>query len=219
MNQYCRQAKVLSIKPWVCMSKYQIHLRRTGRCGTRGKAYPTTVGCATAFALVCILQIQFDLSKYNFPLSCLLWALALGAFAGMTAVAAAQTYYESKNAPLASNLIALGVAIAAFAALYIAGGSAGEVSERAAMRVLAAIFVSLVAFVMIAGRRSDETDFVRGCCWRWSYFIALLQRFALAGASGCRRGGELSADRPARSAAISDTIRSFGISAVVSYFA
>ena len=39
------------------------------RCGTRGKAYPTTVGCATAFALVCILQIQFDLSKYNFPSS------------------------------------------------------------------------------------------------------------------------------------------------------
>lgn len=154
--------------------------------GRAAKAYPTTVGYATAFALVCILQIQFDLSKYNFPLSCLLWALALGAFAGMTAVAAAQTYYESKNAPLASNLIALGVAIAAFAALYIAGGSAGEVSERAAMRVLAAIFVSLVAFVMIAGRRSDETDFVRALFMAHkSYFIALLYGLvALAGASG-----------------------------------
>ena len=54
------------------------------------------------------------------------------------------------------------------------------------MRVLATIFVSLVAFVMIAGRRSDETDFVRALFMAHkSYFIALLYGLvALAGASG-----------------------------------
>ena len=62
------------------------------------------------------------------------------------------------------------------------------------MRVLAAIFVSLVAFVMIAGRRSDgETDFVRAVGLYGAQVVfhrAVVRPFvALAGASGVAGAG------------------------------
>lgn len=154
--------------------------------GRAAKAYPTTVGCAVAFALICLLQIQFDLSDYSFALGCVQWALALGALAGMTAVAAAQTYMTAKNAPLLSNLIALGITVITFVLLYVSGGADQELSQSAAMRVMAAIFIALVAFIIIAGRPSRETDFTRSLFMAHkSFFIALLYGLvALAGASG-----------------------------------
>lgn len=154
--------------------------------GRAAKAYPAAVGCAVAFALIYILQIQFDLSDYRFIINCMLWALALGAIAGMAAVAAAQTYTKAKNASLAANLIALAIALATFALLYLSGNADRELTERVVMRVAAAIFVSLVAFVVIAGKPSDETDFPRAMFMTHkSYFIALLYGLvALGGASG-----------------------------------
>lgn len=156
-----------------------------GGAGRAAKAYPTTVGCAVAYAIICLLRIQFELVNYNFILDCMLWALALGAIAGMTAVAAAQTYSKSKNATLAANLAALGIVVITFIILYVTGNTEGRISEQAGMRMLAAVFVLLVSFVIIAGRRSDETDFVRSLFMAHkSFFIALLYGLvALAGAS------------------------------------
>lgn len=154
--------------------------------GRAAKAYPATVLCAVAFAVISLLQIQFDLSRYEFVLSCMKWALALGAIFGMAAVAAQECYFSQKNAPLASNLLALGVAVIVYIALYLSGAGEGRVSETAGMRVLAAMFVSIVAYVMIAGRRSEETDFVRSLFMAHkSFFIAFIYGLvALVGASG-----------------------------------
>jgi hypothetical protein len=154
------------------------------------KTFPVTVGCAAAFTVIVLIRIQYSWSSealYDYIFTCAQWSLALGALLGMTAVAVSQVYMRAKSSNAALNVFAAASVVVTFTALYFGGETqVNGISQISALRVSAAMFVSLVAFVVIIGHPSDETDFTSSLFMvHKSFFIALLYGLvALGGASG-----------------------------------
>ncbi|SHJ49683.1 protein of unknown function [Hathewaya proteolytica DSM 3090] len=164
---------------------------------TAFKTFPISIASALAFAIVTIIRIQLnwnDQEPYNFLLNCINWGLALGAIFGLAAIAAARSWYNNKEAFIIANLLSALVVILTVVLLCIFGGakvSLGgstytEISQIAQSRVIVAILVSFIAFIIIASYAKNESDFSRSFFMtEKAFFIAMLYGLVImGGASG-----------------------------------
>lgn len=148
------------------------------------RAFPASIGCALAFAVVTAVRIQLDWPQqepYNFLYNCLHWSFAFGAVSGMAAVTVAHSRFNTAKAFITANLLVAAAAAAAFLGLYFFGGTVRNgydyavVSDLAAARVGAAILVSFIAFVILAGDPRDRSDFTASFFMAHkAFFIALI---------------------------------------------
>lgn len=156
------------------------------------QTFPAAIACAFAFAVVTMIRIQLDWpgqEAYNFLFNCLHWAFALGAVFSLAATTAAHSRYPGAKAFWIANLSGLGAAAAAFLALYLFGETitAGvsqyqTISSLAAARVGSAVFVSFLAFIVLAGYPKEQSDFSRSLFMtQKAFFIALLYGAVLMG--------------------------------------
>lgn len=158
--------------------------------------FPAAMGSAVAFAIVTMIRIQMDWPQqeaYNFLFNCLHLSFALGAILGLGAVAYEKCKYDdSKKFILANLVVAVAVGVA-FLLLYNFGGTKLEppgriirVTNLAAARMGVAMGVSFLAFIVLAGRSSDESDFSRSLFMTHkAFFIASIYGGVIElGASG-----------------------------------
>ncbi len=156
------------------------------------QTFPATIACAFAFAVVTMIRIQLDWPEqeaYNFLFNCLHWAFALGAIFSLAATTAAHSRYPGAKAFWIANLSGLAAAAAAFLALYLSGNTETigasqyqTISSLAAARVGAAIFVSFLAFIVLAGCPKERSDFSRSLFMtQKAFFIALIYGAVLMG--------------------------------------
>ncbi|HOR86501.1 MAG TPA: DUF4153 domain-containing protein [Bacillota bacterium] len=161
------------------------------------QTFPVSIACALAFAAVTIIRIQLDWPQQeplNFLFNCLHWAFAVGALFSLAIITGAQSRFNDARAFLISNLLGAGAAMLTFLLMYFFGGTDpaiegsryAMVSSLAAARAGAAIFVSFLAFIMLAGYPKEQSDFARSFFMTHkAFFIALLYGLVImGGASG-----------------------------------
>lgn len=161
------------------------------------QTFPAAIACALAFAIVTMIRIQLawpQQEPYNFLFNCLHWSFALGAIFSLTAIIVAQSYYNQRKAFLTANLLGILAAVVTFLVLYLfcgtdpnlTGSRYAVLSSLAIARVSAAMLVSFLAFIILAGYPKDQSDFARSFFMTIkAFFIALLYGLViLAGASG-----------------------------------
>lgn len=125
------------------------------------QAFPATIGCALALAIVFLVRIQLDWPRMQIaPLlfNSLGWALALGALSSLALVTAAQSRLNQPKAFWAANLLGGLIALATFLILFLPGG---RVSGLAASRIGVLLLVSFLVFIILAGYPKDQSDFAR----------------------------------------------------------
>jgi len=161
------------------------------------QTFPASIACALAFAAVTIIRIQLDWPQQeplNFLFNCLHWAFAVGAIFSLAIITGAQIRFNQARAFLISNLLGAAAAILTFLLMYFFGGTDpvmegyryAMVSSLAASRAGAAISVSFLAFIILAGYPKEQSDFARSFFMTHkAFFIALLYGVVImAGASG-----------------------------------
>jgi hypothetical protein len=155
--------------------------------------FPASVACAGGFALVTIVRIHLEWPEqeaFNFLFGCLHWAFALGAVFGLAAVTGAQSRGRHAKDFLIANLATGGVTAAAFGLLLAFGqripmetyARVTRMSEMAIARMGVAVFISLMAFIWLAGYPKEKSDFSRAFFMTHkAFFIALLYGLVLMG--------------------------------------
>jgi hypothetical protein len=158
------------------------------------KTFPAAVGCAGGFSAVTLVRIFLDWPRndaYNFLFSCLHWAFALGAILGLAALTCAYSRGTNRREFLAANAFALAAAGLALVLLLFFGAVAGgneqhvlSLSQMAQARMSVLIFVSLMAFIWLAGRPKEHSDFSRAFFMvHRAFFVALLYSLTVWGGS------------------------------------
>lgn len=161
------------------------------------KTFPSAIGCAAGFAFVTLVRIHLEWSQqapYNFLFNCLHWSFALGALISLPLITYAQSRVNTPKAFKLANFAGVAAAAVTFALLYsfaesdpsLGGYMVASVSATAAARVGAAMFVSILAFIVFAGYPEEKSDFTRAFFMTHkAFFIASLYGgVVLAGASG-----------------------------------
>lgn len=161
------------------------------------QTFPASIGFAFAFSVVTMIRIQLDWpaqESYNFLFNCLHWSFALGAIFSLTTITAANSRLNTPKAFWGANVLSIVVVALAFLLLYQFGRApmdagiktALRVSEIAGMRISAAIFVSYIIFIILAGYPKDQSDFASSFLMSHkAFFIALIYGgVIMAGASG-----------------------------------
>lgn len=150
------------------------------------KTFPAAIASALAFAIVTMVRIQLDWPEqeaYNFLFNCLHLSFALGAIFSLTAITAAQSRYNDAKSFLIANLMGIVVVVATFLMLYFFGGTDpsvdasryARVTVLAAARVSAAMLVSFLAFIVLAGYPKEQSDFSRSFFMTHkAFFIAMI---------------------------------------------
>ena len=159
--------------------------------------FPVSIGSAIAFALVTIIRIQLDWSyqePYNFLFNCLHWSFALGAIFSLASITAAQSRFNTKRAFLGANIAGVLAIIITFILLYFLGGQNALITDTrydvvsilASARVMAAILISLLIFIVLAGYPKEESNFARSLFMTHkAFFIAAFYGLVImAGVSG-----------------------------------
>ncbi|MHC1717730.1 MAG: DUF4153 domain-containing protein [Acidaminococcaceae bacterium] len=161
-----------------------------------GKAFtnfPTAIACAAAFTAVTMVRIYLDWPQqkdYVFLFNCLHWSLGFGAIFSTTAITAVQSRYNDKQAFVLANMVGIIAAVIAFGSLFIWGGRAPEVgqistnvlSDLAEMRIVVAMFVSFLAFLIFAGSPKEEPDLAKSLFMTHkAFFISTIYGFVLWG--------------------------------------
>ena len=134
------------------------------------ETYPATIAFAFAFSVVTMVRIQLDWPEqeaYNFLFNCLHWTFAFGAIFSLAAITAAKSRFDGKNPFLIANVLSLVIALITFLLLYTFGlysegldvARSTRLSNLAIARVTAAIVVSFIAFILLAGQKKDQSDF------------------------------------------------------------
>ena len=124
--------------------------------------FPAAIACAAAFTAVTMVRIYLDWPQqkdYLFLFNCLHWSLGFGAIFSTTAITAVQSRYNDKQAFILANIVGTIAAALVFGSLFIWGGRAPEIgqistnvlSDLAEMRVIMAMLVSFLAFLIFAG--------------------------------------------------------------------
>lgn len=168
-----------------------------------GKAftnYPVVIFNAILFCLVTIVRINLDWpvqEANNFLLNCLQLSFGLGALFSLAAITYAQSRINTKQAFLGANLAGLVVMAITFLLLFFFGGILPEQTIAGAVvykelhplsvpRVLAAGFISSLAFIVFAGYPKDRSDFSQALFMTIkAFFIALVYGLViLAGTAG-----------------------------------
>lgn len=157
------------------------------------RTFPAAIASAFAFAVVTMIRIQLDWPQqepYNFLFNSLHWAFALGAVFSLAVITAAQSRFNQARAFLLANLLGAAAAVVTFLALYFFGGTYPGLAESryavvsglAAARVSAAILISFIAFIILAGYPKDVSDFARSLFMTLkAFFIALLYGLVITG--------------------------------------
>lgn len=159
------------------------------------QSFPAAILSAFAFAIVTMIRIQLDWPQqepYNFLFNCLHWAFAFGAIFSMASITIAQSRMNNKGAFLAANLLGAAAAAAVFLLLYYFSGTDpgatrfAVISTLAAARVIAAMVISFLVFIIAAGFPKEQSDFSRSFFMTHkALFIALIYgSVIMAGASG-----------------------------------
>ncbi len=161
------------------------------------KRFPASIGSALGFAVVTIIRIQLDWPQqepYNFLFNSLHWAFALGAIFSLAAITAAQSRFNAKKAFWLANILGVIVIGGTFLLLYsfdgqtpmISGTRYNVVSLLASARVIAAMLISILAFIVLAGYPKEESNFSKSLFMTHkAFFIALFYGVVImAGASG-----------------------------------
>lgn len=161
------------------------------------QTYPAAIASALAFTIVTIIRIQLDWPEqeaYNFLFNCLHWSFAMAAIFSLAAITAAQSRYDQPRAFKIANLMGAAAAAVTFLVLYLLGETDpalegaryAMVSGIAASRVSAAMLVSFLTFIVLAGYPKDQSDFARSFFMTHkAFFIALIYGLVImGGASG-----------------------------------
>ncbi len=162
--------------------------------------FPAVMVNALLFTLVSIVRTAMDWQDqlpYNFLFNSLQAALALGAIFSLAAITYAHSRLNSKKAFTGANLLGMLVPAAAFLLVYSFGGTMsesfypGEVVYMAMTRIVSArvgvaIFLSLLAFLLLAGKTEKELDFSGAVFMTLkAFFLALIYGLVImGGASG-----------------------------------
>ncbi|MEL7654932.1 MAG: DUF4153 domain-containing protein [Bacillota bacterium] len=159
--------------------------------------FPAAILSALAFAVVTMIRIQLDWPEqepYNFLFNCLHWSFAMGAVFSMAIITIAQSRFNNKRAFLTANLIGAAAIAVTFLMLYFLEGTKTDVpgaryamiTALAAARVTAAMIISFLIFIIIAGYPKDQSDFSRSFFMtQKAFFIALIYGIVImAGVSG-----------------------------------
>lgn len=168
-----------------------------------GKAfsnYPAVILNAILFTLVTIVRINLDWpvqEANNFLLNCLQMSFGLGAIFSMAAITYSQSRINTKQAFLLANLLGVAVTVISFLLLFLWGGIMPEktiydtgaykiLHPLSVPRILAAGFVSSLAFVVFAGYPREKSDFSKALFMTIkAFFIALVYGLVImAGAAG-----------------------------------
>ena len=155
--------------------------------------FPAAIACAAAFTAVTMTRIYLDWPQqkdYLFLFNCLHWSLGFGAIFSTTVITEAQSRYNDRQAFLLANILGTIAVVVVFGLLFIWGGRAPEVgqissnvlSDLAETRVLVAMFVSFLAFLVFAGRPNEEPDFAKSLFMTHkAFFISTIYGFVLLG--------------------------------------
>ncbi len=162
------------------------------------RTFPASIGSALAFAIITAIRIQLDWPQqepFNFLFNCLHWSFAMGAIFSMASITAAQSRFNTSKDILISNLLGVAVVVVTFLGLYLFGGTElpgsryDVISTLAAARVSVAMFVSMIAFIILAGYPKDRSDFTSSFFMTHkSFFLALIYgAVIMLGATGVTR--------------------------------
>ena len=168
-----------------------------------GKAftnYPAVIFNAILFCFITFVRINLDWpvqEANNFLLNCLQLSFGLGALFSLAAITYAQSRINTKQAFLGANLAGLAVMGITFLLLFFFGGilpeqtfaGAGvykELHPLSVPRVVAAGFISSLAFIVFAGYPQGKSDFSKALFMTIkAFFIALVYGLViLAGTAG-----------------------------------
>ncbi len=149
--------------------------------------YPAAMASAVLFTGVMFVRIHMDWSvqeNYTLLLNSLQWSLGLGAAFGLTASAFARSRYEGLKIFTLANILAGAVVAATFVLLYWVDG--GKSSELSYLRVSAAIFISMLALLIIASLDKEQTDLAKSLfMFHKAFFISSIYGLVIyLGASG-----------------------------------
>lgn len=156
------------------------------------QTFPAAIACALVFTVATITQIGLSWSNvesFNFLLSCFRWSFSFGALFGMMLITAAKSRFDRFIAFVVANVCTVFAASIAFFALYFFGGmpSAADsavtvVSDLASARVVVAMIVSVLIFIVLAAYPKDQSDFARAFFMTHkAFFIALLYGAVIMG--------------------------------------
>lgn len=149
------------------------------------QTFPASIGCALLFTIMTMVQIELSWSTakgYSLLLSSLRWALAFGALFGLPLITAAKSRFDTKNVFVMANIITIAGAVIAFFGLYYGGGissltdaSVTVLSTLATSRMIVAMAVSFLVFIVLASYPKKQSDFSRAFFMTHkAFFIALL---------------------------------------------
>lgn len=148
--------------------------------------YPIVIANAVAFSIITIIRIHMDWPKqeaYNFLFNCLHLSFALGAIFSLALITAVQSRYNDKKIFQLANILGIIVTAITIILLYYFGGIYPEhssmrhqsVSSIAAARVGVVIFVSILAFIILAGYQEEQSDFPKSFfMFHKAFIIALI---------------------------------------------
>jgi len=162
---------------------------------TAVKSFPVSIGCAVVFALVAVIRIALDWEQqqpFDFLFNCLQLSLALGAFFAQAATTTAQTRFGSKRAFAAANLLGAAAAVVTFLVLFFLSGKEPTWSAYPILtvlsvtRVIAAILISLIFFILFAQYPRERSDFTGALFMTLKAFVIAIiyGGVILAGVSG-----------------------------------
>lgn len=142
--------------------------------GRSFQEYPAAMASALLFTLVALVRIQMGWpaqETYDFLFATLQLSLGLGAVFSLAAIAFAKSRFDNTKSFMLANIISAAVVIGTFLILFYFSGvtnsSAGSVvsvgkllylSDMAVIRVMAAIFISLLAFILIAACPKNQSE-------------------------------------------------------------
>ncbi len=155
------------------------------------RRFPAVIGHAAVFTVVTMVRIQIDwprLETWNFLFNSLQWALALGAVFSLAAITAVYRRSAGFRPFLAANLSGMGVSVATFLLLYVVGGRSADpgqfafISALSSSRVVAAMVVSLLAFIIVSGWNNERSDIARSLFMtQKAFFISLIYGLVIMG--------------------------------------
>lgn len=159
--------------------------------------FPASIGSALGFAIVTIIRIQLDWPQQeplNFLFNCLHWSFALGAIFSLAIITGAQSRFNTKKAFWIANILGVIAIVVTFLLLYsfdgqtpmISGTRYNAVTVLASARVIAAMLISILAFVVFAGYPKEESNFAQSLFMTHkAFFIAAFYGIVImAGTSG-----------------------------------
>jgi hypothetical protein len=149
------------------------------------QTFPMPIGCALLFTLATMVQIELSWSStegYSYFLTALRWALAFASLFGLPLIVAVKSRFDTKKAFITANFIGLAGAVIVFFALYQWGGipsfsdsTIKVVSQLATSRLIVAMAVSFLMFIILLSYPKDQSDFARAFFMTHkAFFIALL---------------------------------------------